>query len=229
MKVFITGGSGNLGKELIKTIPSSYKIIAPTKQECNLLDLDTTNKLIKFHKPNLVIHLAAFVDTLGCELNIDKAIDNNIIGTINLVKSCLELDCKFVYISSEYIFRGDKGNYTINDRLNPTNVYGKTKASAEYIVSILDNYQIIRAPFIKKQYDKVFTNQFCSRYFLEDVIDKIIDNIINNDSSIVHIANEKKSLYGHYISKGLNPEPIEIPKEMENLIPKDTSLINNSI
>ena len=63
----------------------------------------------------------------------------------------------------------------------------------------------------------------------KDVIDKIIDNIINNDSSIVHIANEKKSLYEHYISKGLNPEPIEIPKEMENLIPKDTSLINNSI
>lgn len=40
---------------------------------------------------------------------------------------------------------------------------------------------------------------------------------------------KKKSLYDLYISKGLNPEPIEIPKEMEKLIPKDTSLINNSI
>ena len=229
MKVFVTGGSGNLGKEIVKVISNSYEVIAPTRQECNLLDLETIDNLIKFHKPNLVIHLAAFVDTLGCELNINRAIDNNIIGTINLVKSCLELNCKFVYISSEYIFKGDKGNYTVNDRLNPTNVYGKTKASAEYIVSILNNYQIIRAPFIKKQYDKVFINQFCTRYFLEDVIDKIIDNIINNDSSIVHIANEKKSLYDHYITKGLNPEPIEIPEAMENLIPKDVSLINSSI
>ena len=93
MKIFITGGSGNLGKELIKSIPSSYEIISPTRQECDLLDSNTINNLINHHKPNLVIHLAAFVDILGCELNISKAIDDNIIGTINLVKSCLELNC----------------------------------------------------------------------------------------------------------------------------------------
>ena len=149
MKIFITGGSGNLGKELIKSIPSSYEIISPTRQECDLLDSNTINNLINHHKPNLVIHLAAFVDILGCELNISKAIDDNIIGTINLVKSCLELNCKFVYISSEYIFKGDQGNYKITDKPNPINIYGKTKAAAEYIVSILPNYQIIRAPFIK--------------------------------------------------------------------------------
>jgi len=100
MKIFVTGGSGNLGKELINVIPSNYEVISPTRQECDLLDSNVINKLINFHKPNLVIHLAAFVDTLGCELDINKAIDNNIIGTINIVRSCLELNCKFVYVSS---------------------------------------------------------------------------------------------------------------------------------
>ena len=229
MKVFITGGEGNLGKCLVKNFPKNYELRYPTKDECDILNSGDIFYELDAFKPDIIIHLAAFVDTLGCESNKIKAIDMNVLGTINLVKASSHLNCKFVYVSSEYVFKGDKGNYTINDRLNPTNVYGKTKASAEYITSILDNYQIIRAPFIKKQYDKVFTNQFCSRYFLEDVIDKIIDNIINNDSPIVHIANEKKSLYDLYISKGLNPEPIKIPKEMEKLIPKDTSLINNSI
>jgi len=229
MKIFVTGGSGNLGKELINVIPSNYEVISPTRQECDLLDSNVINKLINFHKPNLVIHLAAFVNTLGCELDINKAIDNNIIGTINIVRSCLELNCKFVYVSSEYIFEGNKGNYTVDDRPNPINVYGKTKASAEYIVSILPNYQIIRAPFIKVKYPKVYTNQYCSRYFIEDVIERIFNNILNNPNKIVHIANARKSLYEHYQDKNLNPDPITIPNELLHITPIDTSLIDNSI
>jgi dTDP-4-dehydrorhamnose reductase len=229
MKIFVTGGSGNLGKELINVIPSNYEVISPTRQECDLLDSNVINKLINFHKPNLVIHLAAFVDTLGCELDINRAIDNNIIGTINIVRSCLELNCKFVYVSSEYIFEGNKGNYTVDDRPNPINVYGKTKASAEYIVSILPNYQIIRAPFIKVKYPKVYTNQYCSSYFIEVVIKRIFDNILNNPNKIVHIANTRKSLYEHYLSKNLNPDPIPIPNELLHITPIDTSLIDNSI
>jgi dTDP-4-dehydrorhamnose reductase len=229
MKIFVTGGSGNLGKELINVIPSNYEVISPTRQECDLLDSNVINKLINFHKPNLVIHLAAFVDTLGCELDINRAIDNNIIGTINIVRSCLKLDCKFVYVSSEYIFEGNKGNYTIDDKPNPINVYGKTKASAEYIVSILPNYQIIRAPFIKVKYPKVYTNQYCSRYFIEDVIERIFNNILNNPNKIVHIANARKSLYEHYQDKNLNPDPITIPNKLLHITPIDTSLIDNSI
>ena len=87
----------------------------------------------------------------------------------------------------------------------------------------------MRAPFIKTKYPEVYTNQYCSRYFIEDVAVRIFNNIINNNDKIIHIANEKKSLYNHYLDKGLSPHPIEIPKNMEHITPKDTSLINNSI
>ena len=229
MKIFITGGSGNLGKELKKIIPDTYQVYSPTQNECNILSPSDLKHYIKTYSPDIVLHLAAFVDTVGCEENIEKAIDTNIIGTINLVKSCLDIKCKFIYVSSEYVFKGDKGNYSVNDKQNPINVYGKTKSASEYIVSILSNYQIIRAPFIKTKYPKVYTNQYCSRYFIEDVAERIFDNIINNNDKIIHIANEKKSLYDHYLDRGLNPHPIEIPKNMEHITPKDTSLINNSI
>jgi dTDP-4-dehydrorhamnose reductase len=46
MKIFVTGGSGNLGKELINVIPSNYEVISPTRQECDLLDSNVINKLI---------------------------------------------------------------------------------------------------------------------------------------------------------------------------------------
>jgi len=228
-KIFITGGSGALGSVLVNHLKNNYNVLSPSSDKCNILDLEDLSFQINNFSPEIVIHLAAFVDTFGCEKNIHKAIDTNIMGTINLVKSTLNLKCKVVYISSEYVFKGDKGNYTIKDKLDPINVYGKTKASSEHIVSILNDHQIIRVPFIKKVYPKVFKNQYCSRYFLDEIPEKIINNIMHNTNTIVHISSDRSSLLNKYKEKGYFPTPINIPNEYKNLIPKDTSLIDNSI
>ena len=57
-----------------------------------------------------------------------------LIYTINLVKASSHLNCKFVYVSSEYVFKGDKGNYTINDR------DGKKMYSEQYLSPLLANF-----------------------------------------------------------------------------------------
>jgi|TARA_R110001592_G_scaffold178843_2_gene420110 dTDP-4-dehydrorhamnose reductase len=228
-KIFITGGHGNLGKKLISSIPPNYKIMAPTHKECNILDLKKLKQVIKKYNPDIIIHLAAFVDTFGCENNIESALDINVNGTINIVKSCLDVSCKLVYISSEYVFGGSKGNYTINDKPDPINVYGKTKAAAEYIVSTLPDYQIIRAPFISKTYLNVFEDQYCSRYFLNEASKRIINNIFNNSKKLIHISSKRMSLYNTYLKEGIKANPIKMDKDYLKLIPKDTSLKNNSI
>jgi dTDP-4-dehydrorhamnose reductase len=169
MRIFVTGGGGHLGKVLVDYLQKDHEVLAPTRKECDILDTYRLSKAVESFKPDIVIHLAALVDTFGCEEQPTSALDINVLGTLNLVEICLGLDCKFVYISSEYVFGGDKGNYTVEDRLDPINVYGKTKAAAEYIVSVLPNYQIIRAPFIKQVYSEVFTDQYCSRHFLDEV------------------------------------------------------------
>jgi dTDP-4-dehydrorhamnose reductase len=227
MKIFVTGGNGHLGKVLVSYLKKYHNVIAPTSSECNILDIYNLSKTIKIFQPDIVIHLAAFVDVFKCEESRVDALDVNVLGTINIVKACMDLNCKFIYISSEYVFNGSKGNYTINDKLDAVNVYGKTKAAAEYIVSVLPNYQIIRAPFIRQVYPKVFTDQYCSRYFLDEVAEKISNNILNNPDKLVHIASERMSLYDLYIKHGIEAEPITMPENQ--LIPKDTSLINNSI
>ena len=229
MRIFVTGGSGYLGKELIKYLSLTADVFAPNNTFCNILDENKLNKIISIVKPDYIIHLAAFVDTFGCENDIKKALNVNVIGTTNITKSCLHLNCKLIYISSEYVFSGNKGNYTTDDRLDPINVYGKTKAASEYIVSTHPNYQIIRAPFIRQIYPKVFTDQYCSRYFLDEVVEKITKNIFNNPEKTVHIASERMSLYNLYLKKGIKAEPITMSKEQKKTLPKDTSLINNSI
>jgi dTDP-4-dehydrorhamnose reductase len=229
MKIFLTGGNGHLGKVLVDYLQKDHNVLAPNSKECNILDIHNLFKIIKDFEPDIVIHLAAFVDTFGCEENKIDALDINVLGTLNIVKVCTYLECKCVYISSEYVFSGNKGQYTINDRLDPINIYGKTKAAAEYIVSTLPNYQIIRAPFVRKVYPEVFTDQYCSRYFLDEVVEKISKNIFKNNEKIIHISSERMSLYELYIKKGIDAKPILMSKEQKKKLPKDTSLVNNSI
>ena len=223
-KIFVTGGSGHLGRMLVDYLKREHEVYAPRRSECDILDRHEIWLAFETFKPDIVIHLAAFVDTFGCEDDLELALAVNVRGTLNIVQACINLECKFVYVSSEYVFSGNKGNYTIDDKLDPINVYGKTKAAAEYIVSILPNHQIIRAPFIKEVYPKVFTDQYCSRHFLDDVVSKVAKNILLNDDKIVHIATERASLYELYQKKGINAEPINMDVKYLGIIPKDTSL-----
>lgn len=233
-KIMILGGSGVLGKHLVEYCKKQFnlEVFSPSSDDCNILDKYQLEDNMFAFQPDIVIHAAAFVDTLGCEENIQRAINVNVIGTANVVKCCVDFNCKLIYISSEYVFGGDEGSreYDPYDRLCPVNVYGKTKASSEYLVSIVPKYRIIRVPFIKQRYDEVFSNQYCSRYFVEEISEKIMDNISENKEKIIQISTgERKSLYKHYTDKGVEVKPIKIPKELENIIPKETTLTDNSL
>jgi dTDP-4-dehydrorhamnose reductase len=226
-KVLITGGSGALGTQLLQQIPSSWEVYAPTRTVCDITDYKAVCNTIEEFKPNTIIHAAGYVDTFGCENDIKQALEINVIGTINLVKASLSLDCKFVYISSEYVFGGDNGMYSVKDRLDPKNAYGKTKAAAEYIVTTLPTYQIIRAPFVRKIYDKAFTDQYSSKNFLKEAAAKIITNIQHNKEPIVHIAADRLSLYELYTQYGYSVIPTTMSVDLTKILPKDTSLISN--
>ena len=228
-KILITGGDGVLAKELTKYCNSNnINVIAPSKKDLNILKIDNIKKYIKKFNPDIIIHAAAFVDTIGCERYINKAIDINVIGTSNVVKCCIDTDIKLVYISSEYVFSGKKGSYTINDRLDPINIYGKSKSAGEYLVSILKKYQILRIPFIRKKHPNVFKNQYCSRFFVEEIPNKILNNVFHNTEKIIHISRNRLKLSEVYKVKNIKIKNILIPKEIADIIPKDTGLVNTS-
>lgn len=133
-KIFITGGSGLLGKALVKIFDEKYYTYYPPREVMDLQDKEKICNFFELSKPDLVIHAASLTDVDYCELHQGEAHQVNVEGTRNIIEACKKANVKLVYISTDFIFDGQKGNYGEDDITRPINYYGKTKFMAEVLV-----------------------------------------------------------------------------------------------
>lgn len=135
-RVMVTGAAGQLGYDVIKELEKrGYKdIYAPTIEELDLTDKEAVDKAMQEFKPNLVIHCAAYTAVDNAEEDEEKATKINVDATGYIADNCKKLDSKLVYISTDYVFDGEKPLnevYEVTDKTNPKSVYGKTKLMGE--------------------------------------------------------------------------------------------------
>jgi dTDP-4-dehydrorhamnose reductase len=152
-KLLITGTSGLLGNKIGEVAKHSYEVI-PTHNtkplHSNSLKLEITNlneALSIFNKlePNIVIHTASETNVDKCETEKEQAWKINAEGTRNIAKACQKVHAKLVYISTDYVFDGEKGFYDEEDKPNPVNYYGLTKLEGEkQVIKHCKNYAILR-------------------------------------------------------------------------------------
>jgi dTDP-4-dehydrorhamnose reductase len=196
LNVLITGGSGKLGRELIKVFPYS---LHPTTAELDITDKDAVYKFIKEHLPDLLIHCAAITDIRRCEENKELAWKVNVSGTKNLVDACLRYkkNCYFFYTSTACVFYGDKGDYVETDIPYPKNFYALTKLLGEFVVhcSNLEKWLIIRTNFVAKAswpYPRAFIDRYGTYLFAGDLALAIKSTIEQNYTGILHVCGEEK-------------------------------------
>jgi len=151
--VLVTGASGLLGNKIVEFIKKSFTIIPihNTKPlHSNSLKLDITNLseiLNLFHtiKPYAVIHTASETNVDKCETEKEHAWKTNVEGTRNIAEACQKVGAKLVYISTDYVFDGEKGLYNEEDKPNPVNYYGLTKLEGEkQVIEHCKNHAILR-------------------------------------------------------------------------------------
>lgn len=224
--MLITGSSGKLGRELVKVFPRS---LHPSHKELELRDKTTVFKHVKQHKPEIVIHLAAWTDVRGCEIDKPRAWENNIIATENLVEACkgYTKNCYFVYMSTACVFRGDRGDYVETDIPYPDNFYSLTKLLGEFVVKRLENHLIIRSNFVlreKWRYERAFVDRFGTYLFADDLALAIKDVVNRKLTGIVHIAGkEKLSMFELAKITTPNIKPMTLD-DIDLPLPRDMSL-----
>ena len=164
MKFFVTGVGGQLGYDVMNELKKrGYEavgsdILDSVPQDFQYKKLDITDKsaveqVITEVKPDAVVHCAAWtaVDAAEDEENIPKVRAINVDGTRNIAEVCKALDCKMIYISTDYVFDGQGEEAWKPDCKDyaPQNVYGQSKLDGELAVSeILDKYFIVRIAWV---------------------------------------------------------------------------------
>ena len=137
MRIFITGGSGLLGAKIAELALQDHEVYAgychnkPEFGEPVKFNLADELAFIHEIKPEVIIHTAALTNVDECETNKELAYKINVEGTKRVAAIAHELDAFSVYVSTDYVFPGDKGHYKEVDEPNPVDYYGYTKLQGE--------------------------------------------------------------------------------------------------
>ena len=236
MHFFVTGVGGQLGHDVMNELAKrghtgvgsdvapAYSGVADGSAVCSMpyVSLDITNaadveRVLTEVKPDAVIHCAAWtaVDLAEDEDKKDLVRRINVDGTASIAKVCKQLDCKMIYISTDYVFNGQGETPWQPDCKDyaPLNVYGQTKLDGELAVAnTLEKYFIVRIAwvfgrngnnFIKtmlnvgKKYDslRVVNDQVGTPTYTLDLSRLLVDMAETEKYGYYHATNE-----GGYIS-----------------------------
>lgn len=258
MKIVIFG-VGFLGNKLMKLIPSSYIVIGadinpsrPQIQKIDATDQTEVNNFLKKEKPDVVINTIALSSYFACEKDPELCNLLNFKTAKYIFDACNNIGAKMVFISSSYLFDGNKGNYKETDIPNATNHYAKSKILAEnYILksshSIIvrldslygyseENQQIVFGTnTFEKSVQVAFPEIIRSPVFVDDVPKIIIELVKKKEAGIFHIASTKKLLWLNFLkdlsSLSSSEDKITIVDSSSWILspPKDSTLDNTKI
>jgi len=219
VKLLITGASGLLGTKLcqialrenhqVYAAYSQHKPLYGTPVELNIVEPKAQRKALDKINPEAVVHAAALTDVDRCELEKELAWKTNVEATANLARLCEERDAFFVYVSTDYVFDGEKGLYRETDKPAPINHYGLTKLKGEEAVQALDKYCIARGSVIygstpatgkvnfalwlldklrKKEEVKIIIDQWNSPTLNISMAEMIIETLEKRTTGTFHLA-----------------------------------------
>lgn len=133
MKTLVVGGSGFVGRYLVNHFGA---VGTSGSGRDGFIKLDITSRpevrrLLERIRPELVINSAAMTGVDECERKSDLAFTVNAQGVRNVCDAASEVGARFVHISTDYVFDGERGNYGEDDPVNPINQYGRSKLLGE--------------------------------------------------------------------------------------------------
>ncbi len=224
-KILITGSNGLLGQKIVKRcIKNNIPFLAtslgdnrnnkcPSENYCTLdiSDVDQIRNLFEKHKFTSIIHTAAITNVDYCELNEAECKKVNVEATNLLFEHAIKYDCHFQLLSTDFVFNGEKGNYSESDNKDPLSIYAKSKVDAEDLLlnSTYKNWSIVRTIIVygtgesltrsnlilwaldslpKNQEMKLVNDQFRAPTWADDLAFACVEIILKKKEGIYHIS-----------------------------------------
>ena len=204
MRVLVTGVKGQLGYDVMNELAGrGHEGIGVDIQEMDITDAASVEKVITEAAPDAVIHCVAYTAVDAAEDNVDLCRRVNAGGTENIARVCKALNCKMMYISTDYVFNGQGTRpWEPDDKREPLNVYGQTKYEGELAVETLEKFFLVRIAWVfgvnGKNFIKTMLNLGKTRDHLTVVADQIGSPTYTYDLARLLVDMIETDKYGRY-------------------------------
>ena len=206
MKILVTGGKGQLGRDLEKVLLSTgkYELTCLGHDALDITKPDNVQREILNYRPGVIFHTAANTKVDQCELDKDSAYLVNSLGSRNVAVVAAKVDAKLVYISTDYVFDGRATKpYTEFDPPHPINIYGKSKLAGEkYAAGFSNKHFIVRTSWLYGYYGKNFVKTMLSlakeKGEANVVNDQVGSPTYTKDLAVFLVRLIQTELYGTY-------------------------------
>ena len=158
MKVLLTGGHGQLGRELQATCPPSVQLLVTDHANLDITQDNQLKAWLDKHQPQAIINAAAYTAVDKAESDADTAYAINHLAAETLARQANKRSLYLIHISTDFVFDGQQTTpYLPMDHCNPLGVYGESKLAGEQVVrEYCQNAAIIRTAWLYSSYGNNF-------------------------------------------------------------------------
>jgi dTDP-4-dehydrorhamnose reductase len=208
-QLLITGATGTLGRAFSRLCDfRGLNHVLLSRSDMDIADPDSVREALLCHRPWAVINTAGYVRVAEAEDNVEACFRENVLGAEALAKACADLDIPLMTFSSDLVFDGTLGrSYVESDEVNPTTVYGASKAEAERrVLAVHDKALVIRTSAFFGPWDRYnfvwsvlnslskgegfeASPDLVSPTYVPDLVNTSLDLLIDGGRGLWHMAN----------------------------------------
>ena len=178
--VLVTGANGQLGYELQKMCPDSYKVLAADRSMLDISDAAAVSAFVAEHRPVAIINAAAYtaVDKAEDERELAAAINTE--GAKNLAQAAFDNYCKLLHVSTDFVFAGDAHSpIPVSADCNPQGFYGQSKLEGEQAIKAIlgDQAFIVRTAWLYSAHGNNFVKTMLKLMASREELGVIADQV----------------------------------------------------